>query len=146
MAMYERLDDIQPPATIPTGKWVFEIDDCGISNKGGNRKAWFNLTPVETVDTNDPDLQVDPEDFETYSAEGLEDQTVFLSYDLDDRARRYEFKQTMLAIGAPGNLEISNKGLKELAGIKFAAVVSHDPNDKQPDRPWVRLRSFAQVE
>lgn len=125
--------DTPAPATIPTGKWLFEIDDCGVSRKTTGTKAWFNLTPVEPVD------DVDAEEAAEYEGEdGLSEQTVFHSYSED---RAYECVKFLDAIGVETK-ELDWRKLNELAGVKFVAVVSHDPNDKDPQRPWVRLRAF----
>lgn len=136
----EKIGDTLPPATICTGKWVFEIDDCGVSKKAAGTKGWFNLTPVKPAETDDPDLLVDPAELEEYIGDDrLEDKTVFHSFQFPDR--QYECKKFLEAIGVDVS-ELQWRHLNEVAGFKFQCVVAHDPNEKDPARPWVRLSAF----
>lgn len=137
--MTGRISDTPAPVTIPTGKWLFEIEDCGVSRKTTGTKAWFNLTPVEPADTGDEDTTPDAAEVEQYAGDdGLEERVVYHGYPED---RAYECTKFMKAIGVDTE-SLDWRQLDELAGIRFYAVVSHDPNDKDPQRPWVRLRGF----
>ena len=136
-----KCDDFDAPMTIPEGKWAFEVEDAGATDQKGDSPArvWFVLRPYAAGD------DVDQEEAEEY-LDGVEDRSpVFHSINVKNREGGYYVREFLRNIGVSIKGRDLEDAVKESAGTKCSATVSHDANEKDPTRPWVRLRGFEAV-
>lgn len=136
------VDSIDAPIPIPKGEWVFQIEDTGFTAEKKDQPGvvWFSLKPVEPTD------EVDPAEAEEYMQDVEDRANQFHRLKVRNKDDFHRVRTFLQDIGAPTNDRNIKQALKEAAGLYVIASVGHEPNEENPDRPWVNLKGFQGVQ
>jgi hypothetical protein len=136
-----KAEDIKAPPMVVPGDVVLTVNSFKFVESGQKKTPGvefdFNLNAYEVVLTGDGEVP-----------EGIVGKTISDTFWISQDAAKAETSRFMLKeflekCGIRGEGMTLNEMLAEVAGTQVKAAIRPEPNDKNPERPFMRIKSYS---